>query len=240
MKKENTNHKNIENVLDNKIILSGKEKEIKICNIIMYTLLFMTLLIFIGFLVSKQIEMIIVFSLFLSIESCTLEYINTKIIIENKNIIKTSLFNHKQIGNISQITSISDDIYYVTVLNNNKRFFAFNIHGRDDNLKFYKYLKNKYRHSVRIEGIFKKFQIINNKIIYKNFFINKIYNISNLTEIKYEKQYYLGNIYNLHVIKGYIGNKKVFKIGSFTTEKIKLLKEIIKEYNSKCKINYKK
>lgn len=91
-----------------------------------------------------------------------------------------------------------------------------------------------------INECIKKFQIIDNKIIYKKLFISKIYDISDLTKIEYEKSYYNWNLYNLHTITGYIGKRKVCKAERFTPEKIKLLKEIIKKYNSNVKLINKK
>lgn len=245
------------------------------------------LLIFIVLLLFKNIEAIIFFIL-LGIILLIFNYCNEKIIIENSKISKISMFKRKkELGSMSDITSISNDKYCVTVLKNNQKFFIFNIHGRDDNIRLYNYLKNKYCHSIRIIGskivgigscafevlgitlflgciykgyidlnglilfIFglffiiygineciKKFQVIDDKIVYKKLFTNKIYNISDLTKIELKKSYYTRNLYNVHEAVGYIGNKKVFKTEEFTPQNITLLKDIIKKYNSYCKINY--
>lgn len=284
-KKDIQNEESLEKLLDNKLIIGTKESARKVCNIILYILLFVVLLIFIVLLVSKQLAAIIFF-IMLGIIFLILDYSNKKIIIDNLKISKVFLFGRKkQVGSMSEITSISDDIYRVTVLKDNKKLFSFNIHGRDDNLHLYNYLKSKYNHSIRIIGnkivgisycafgmlnivmflaylnkrnitlenvillimglIFvfcgineciKKFQIIDDKIIYKKLFVNKIYNISDLTKIEYEKSYYYRNIYNLHTIVAYINKKKVFIVKGFTLEKINLLKEMIRKYNSECKI----
>lgn len=67
-------------------------------------------------------------------------------------------------------------------------------------------------------------------------FIKNCLQVRNLTRIEYKKTYYRRNLYNLHTTVGYINNKKVFKVQRFTPEKIELLKETIKKYNSECKV----
>lgn len=281
----NQYNENIDNLLDNKLIIGVKENERKACNIILCIVSFFMLLIFIVLLLSKNIEAIIFFIMF-GIILLIFNYCNEKIIIENSKVSKISMFKRKkELGSMFDITSISNNKYCVTVLKNNQIFFSFNIHGRDDNIRLYNYLKSKYCHSIIIIGskimgigscvfgvfgimlflgciykgyinlkdlilfifgIFfiiygineckKKFQVIDDKIVYKKLFTNKIYNISDLTKIELKKSYYARNLYNIHEIVGYIGNKKVFKIVGFIPQNIKLLKEKVKKYNSNCKV----
>lgn len=276
---------NIDNLLDNKLIIGAKENERKACNIILCIVTFFMLLIFIVLLLSKNIEAIIFF-IMLGIILLIFNYCNEKIIIENSTVSKISMFKRKKkLGSMSDITSISNDNYYVTVLKNNQKFFSFNIHGMDDNIRLYNYLKSKYCHSIRIIGIqsggiisctfgvfgitlflgyiykgyidlkaltlfifgiffiiyginecIKKFQVIDDKIVYKKLLTNKIYNISDLTKIELKKSYYARNLCNVHEAVGYIGNKKVFKIEGVTPQNLKLLKEKVKKYNWNCKV----
>lgn len=236
MNSKDINQEDLEKLLDNKLIIGVKENVRKVLSTILWILFFLMALIFIGLLVVEPINSIPIFIMSVII-LLVLDYTNKKIIIENLKISKTSLFTKKkEIGNMSEITSISNDIYRILVLKNNEKFFSFNIYGRDDNLQLYNYLTSRYNESIRINEFIKKFQIVDDKIIYKKLFASKKFNISDLTRIEYKKTYYRRNLYNLHTIVGYINNKKVFKVQRFTPGKIELLKEIIKKYNSECKV----
>lgn len=89
-----------------------------------------------------------------------------------------------------------------------------------------------------IDEFLKKFQIIDDQIIYKRLFVNKRINLSDLTRIEYIKNRgyrRYRNIYNLHTVIGFKGNSKVFKVNSFTPKQLELLKGILKKYNIKMK-----
>lgn len=81
----------------------------------------------------------------------------------------------------------------------------------------------------------KSFYIINNKIKYKKLFVDKEFAVENLTKIEYQEIYYRRHNYkNVHVVRGYIGDKEIFRVKNFTPDELKLMKNLFKEYNPRC------
>ena len=146
--------------LNKKIILCVNEKDKKICKILIYIafVLLLFILVFSNFCMKNNLTQKLLFNansiiLILLIININLSIKNTQIEINNSAITKVNLFKKKeQIGNISEITSFSASNHNVTVLKNNEEFFSFNIHGNNDNIEFYDYLKRNYKDTVFING----------------------------------------------------------------------------------------
>lgn len=133
-----------------KIIIAISQSDKKICNILIYIL--MGILLIFNLITLLVNILLLILILPLSILGVFIIYNrinNYKIEIENDVITKTNIFNKKKvIGNISEITTYSEELPIVTVLNNNQKLFSFSIHGREDNKIFYEYLKSNYNFNI--------------------------------------------------------------------------------------------
>jgi len=143
-------------LFENKIILKPNEKNLKICKIFAYIIIFLLVIlsIFINYFMKDMLIIKIIFTLFPIIFSIfIILFTRQKIEIENFIIYKFNLFNKKKkIGNVSEITSFCESDTTIYVMKNNKLFFSFIIYGEKDNPKFYKYLKDNYIESINIKG----------------------------------------------------------------------------------------
>ena len=221
-----------------KKIIAISQSDKKICNILIYIL--MGILLIFNLITLLVNILLLILILPLSILGVFIIYNrinNYKIEIENDVITKTNIFNKKKvIGNISEITTYSEELPIVTVLNNNQKLFSFSIHGREDNKIFYEYLKSNYNFNIYINRL-KTFQIIDDEINYKDLFNTKKINTKDLTLIKYKKfeSNYKGIKHTTYTIIGYNNDKRLFKLSNVTLFKFKKIKEYCKEKNIKIK-----
>ena len=221
-----------------KIIIAISQSNKRICNIILYIL--MGILLIFNLITLLVNILLLILILPLSILGVFIIYNrinNYKIEIENDVITKTNIFNKKKvIGNISEITTYSEELPIVTVLNNNQKLFSFSIHGREDNKIFYEYLKSNYNFNIYINRL-KTFQIIDDEINYKALCNTKKISTKDLALIKYKKfeSNYKGIKHITYTIIGYNNDKRLFKLSNVTLFKFKKIKEYCKEKNIKIK-----
>lgn len=82
----------------------------------------------------------------------------------------------------------------------------------------------------------KEFLIFNKQIIYKRLFVKKTFNLVDLTRLEYKKNIGYGRyrpIFTTYTITGYNYVSKCFKIDNVIPENLKIIKDLVKEYDIK-------
>lgn len=159
--------------LNEKVELGIKGSVKVLLNICMFILMLFTIIGSIDIIIEKYnlleklITLPILGAAFYGLSVCG-NILNSKIEINDDEIIKYSLLNKKKkIGKISDIETYSGDVY-VTVYKKEKKFFHYwKAITNNDNVAFYEYLKNNYTRSiVKERNLFLAFLSLGYAIVY--------------------------------------------------------------------------
>lgn len=150
-------------LVNNKIVLGLEDNRLKILLNGTINLLFILLIIpIIVTFLDNPILGVVGFIFLVILKYIISNNFNSKIIIQDSIIRKKNLYRKQiELGNVSNITSYAVHDMKVTVLTKDKDLFSFLIGSSNANRKFYEYLKNNYKQSIRI----------NNKKIYEFLFL---------------------------------------------------------------------
>lgn len=147
---------------DKLVLRHISDKYINIVRIIfVISIILLISLSILSYLFSHIILSVILALLTIFYASILLYIINKKVIIQDSKIITINLFSKKGVGSIQDITSYSKDYLTITVFNNTKKMFTFNLNGSEDNDYFYSYLQ-KYKKVISLNN---KFTIVTEMVI---------------------------------------------------------------------------